>query len=61
MPILRCPHCGSRTFSIEGWTDLDHCASCGRRLADASPDNLATRVRDTLHDRKAKAAGDERK
>ena len=32
MPLMRCPHCGEDTFTIVGWSDLDHCASCGRQL-----------------------------
>ena len=32
MPLIRCPHCGDDTFTITGWADLDHCATCGRPL-----------------------------
>jgi hypothetical protein len=32
MPLVRCPHCGENTFTIAGWTDHDHCATCGRPL-----------------------------
>ncbi|HEY8466258.1 MAG TPA: hypothetical protein VIL04_05590 [Solirubrobacterales bacterium] len=35
MPLVRCPHCGEDTFAITGWADLDHCANCGRPLAQA--------------------------
>jgi hypothetical protein len=32
VPLVRCSHCGEDTFTIAGWADLDHCASCGRAL-----------------------------
>jgi hypothetical protein len=34
MPLIRCPHCGDDTFTIAGWADLDHCATCGRPLGE---------------------------
>ena len=34
MPLIRCRHCGNDTFTIIGWADLDHCATCGRRLVE---------------------------
>ena len=34
MPLIRCPHCGDDTFTIAGWSDLDHCATCGRTLGE---------------------------
>ncbi len=29
---MRCPHCGDDTFTIAGWAEHDHCATCGRPL-----------------------------
>ncbi len=34
MPLIRCPHCGEDTLTLAGWSDLDHCATCGRELVE---------------------------
>jgi hypothetical protein len=34
MSLTRCPHCGTKNFTMEGWEDLDHCASCGEPLGE---------------------------
>jgi hypothetical protein len=34
MSLLHCPHCGAENFTMEGWEDLDHCASCGKPLGE---------------------------
>jgi predicted RNA-binding Zn-ribbon protein involved in translation (DUF1610 family) len=34
MALMHCPHCGAENFTMEGWEDLDHCTSCGRRLGE---------------------------
>lgn len=34
MAMIRCPYCDEETFTITGWADLDHCASCGRPLGE---------------------------
>jgi hypothetical protein len=34
MTMITCPRCGEQTFTITGWADLDHCASCGQALGD---------------------------
>jgi len=33
---MHCPHCGAKNFTMEGWEDLDHCASCGKPLGSAA-------------------------
>ena len=33
---MRCPHCGTENFTMDGWEDLDHCSSCGKPLAEAA-------------------------
>jgi len=38
MPLMHCPHCGARNFTMEGWEDLDHCASCGKPLGEPIAD-----------------------
>ncbi len=35
MTMITCPSCGEETFTITGWTDVDHCANCGRPLTGA--------------------------
>lgn len=40
MPLVHCPHCGAENFTMEGWEDLDHCASCGKALGEPPPDPL---------------------
>jgi hypothetical protein len=32
---MHCPHCGAKNFTMEGWEDLDHCASCGEPLGES--------------------------
>ena len=39
MPLIRCSHCGEDTFTIMGWADLDHCASCGEVLVSAESES----------------------
>lgn len=39
MPLIRCSHCGEDTFTIIGWADLDHCASCGEVLVSAESES----------------------
>jgi hypothetical protein len=34
MSLMKCPHCGAKNFTMEGWEDLDHCASCGEPLGE---------------------------
>src|SRR5215211_4570944 len=34
VPLMRCPHCGAKNFTMEGWEDLDHCSSCGKPLGE---------------------------
>lgn len=34
MPLMHCPHCGAKNFTMEGWEDLDHCSSCGKPLGE---------------------------
>ena len=38
MPLMRCPHCGAKNFTMEGWEDLDHCSSCGKPLGELERD-----------------------
>jgi rRNA maturation protein Nop10 len=52
MPLVRCPHCGPRTFSIESWADLDHCPRCGRPLASRDPRAIEDQVRERLYGRR---------
>lgn len=40
MPVMHCPHCGAENFTMEGWEDLDHCASCGKPLGEPISDPL---------------------
>jgi ribosomal protein L37E len=35
--FIRCRECGELTWTIRGWADLDHCASCGRPLTEEEP------------------------
>ena len=49
MPLMHCPHCGAKNFTMEGWEDLDHCSSCGKPLAEqegsrADAGDRATRI-----------------
>jgi len=46
MTIATCPGCGERVFTIESWSDVDHCPACGRSLAD--PDAIGLRIRQEL-------------
>lgn len=48
MSPARCPHCGVVNFSIVGWSDLDHCASCGKSLASREPRIAQARVQEDL-------------
>jgi hypothetical protein len=41
MPLINCPHCGERTFTISGWADLDRCPSCDKPLARSRADRGA--------------------
>jgi sarcosine oxidase delta subunit len=41
MPLVNCPYCGKRTFTISGWADLARCPSCGRPLAREGADRDA--------------------
>jgi hypothetical protein len=34
---VTCAGCGATVFTIAGWSDLDHCPACGRRLAVGEP------------------------
>jgi hypothetical protein len=34
MPLMHCPYCGAKNFTMEGWEDLDHCSSCGKPLGE---------------------------
>jgi hypothetical protein len=46
MPLMHCPHCGAKNFTMEGWEDLDHCSSCGEPLGEPVPS--AVEAADTI-------------
>lgn len=42
MPMVTCPHCGERTFTIAGWAAVDRCPSCGKPLGtEEAPEDRA--------------------
>jgi hypothetical protein len=40
MPLMHCPHCGAENFTMDGWEDLDHCASCGKPLGELNGESV---------------------
>ena len=42
--LTHCPHCGTENFTMEGWEDLDHCASCGKPLGELDRRSADDRV-----------------
>ena len=59
--FIRCSRCGDLTWTIRGWVDLDHCASCGSPLAEparSEPDAEADAPRRRRWDPADTRAGD---
>ena len=45
MSLMKCPHCGTQNFTMEGWEDLDHCSSCGEPLGEVGRGSAKSRKR----------------
>jgi hypothetical protein len=43
VPYIRCAECGVTSFSVAGWSHVDHCGACGRQLPRASLANVVSR------------------
>jgi tRNA(Ile2) C34 agmatinyltransferase TiaS len=46
---VTCPHCGNRTFTVAGWSDVDRCPSCRRALTTRRGDEVERQVREYLY------------
>jgi hypothetical protein len=61
VPLIDCPHCDKKTFTISGWADLDRCPGCGKPLARRKIDRRdfdRASVNALDEDRRVSRAGD---
>lgn len=57
MPYVRCARCGLTSFTVAGWSHVDHCPRCGNAL---SRESAPATARHDRHERTSSRPSTER-